>query len=266
MADAEAAESVFDVAESAFDVSGRLSLRPVKTAYAQVADQLRDMILGGQLTPGDKLPIESELTELFGVSRSTIREALRVLGSQQLITTKRGVGGGSFVAEPNVVELGQQLEANIGLLAGLEKVTVDDLLEARVMLEVPAAGLAAQRRTAEHLQLMEASAGTPGHRPRPDLHMQFHRIVLDAAGNKLLGLMTNPVFRVLRERFLRDAAPRQFWHRVRSDHQAIAEAIRASDAERAESLMAEHLGQIRETYLSIEKPGIAHDPNAEADD
>jgi GntR family transcriptional repressor for pyruvate dehydrogenase complex len=70
-----------------------LGIQPVKTAYQQVADQLRSLILGGDLSPGDRLPPESELIELFGVSRGTVREALRALASQGLITTSRGATG-----------------------------------------------------------------------------------------------------------------------------------------------------------------------------
>lgn len=224
---------------------------PVRTAYQQVADQLRNVILSGELTPGDKLPIESDLMALFGVSRSTIREALRVLSSQGLISTTRGVGGGSVVAHPDANDVGEYLEAKLGLLTGVKQVSVDDLLEARALLEVPGAGLAAERRTDEQLEVMRRGLGLEGRAAHRDEQMRFHVSVLEAAGNPLLRIMTSPVFGVLRVKFLRDAAPEQFWDETEHDHQHIFDAIEAKDRALAEERMAAHLARLRETYLTI---------------
>ena len=81
-------------------------------AYQVLADALRAKILAGELEPGRKLPIEPELSAQYGVSRSTVREALRVLASQNLIATTRGVSGGSFVAPPNPEQISGYLEAS----------------------------------------------------------------------------------------------------------------------------------------------------------
>src|SRR5438105_3541510 len=80
--------------------STQLGVRPIRLAFQQVADQLRELIVHGELGPGTRLPSEPELATQFLVSRSTIREALRMLSSQQLITTSRGVGGGSYITHP----------------------------------------------------------------------------------------------------------------------------------------------------------------------
>jgi DNA-binding FadR family transcriptional regulator len=248
-------------------VDGRAVIvpQPVRTAYQQVADQLRDAILSGELPPGHKLPLESELQGLFHVSRSTVREALRALSSQNLIVTTRGAGGGSVVAWPDAAQVSADLEAKIGLLAGVNYVSVDDLLQARGLLEVPAARLAAQRRTASQLREIEACVTRPGRPSLPDTHMQFHRAVLEAAGNPLLTVMTAPVFRVLQVRFLRDAAPKRFWHDVEVDHGQLLEAIRNSDGFRAEQLMSEHLHKLRATYVAIDRPDRALSPGVVED-
>ena len=117
-------------------------------AYQMLADALRARILTRELQPGDRLPIEPDLAEQYGVSRSTVREALRVLASQGLVGTWRGMQGGSFITCPEPVQISDYLHASLGLLAWRPKnVGVDALLEARDMLEVPAAGLAAARRS-----------------------------------------------------------------------------------------------------------------------
>ena len=85
-------------------------------AYQELANRLRDQILAGTFTPGDRLPIEPELSALYGVSRSTVREALRVLSSQNLVTTVRGVTGGTFVIRPEPDQISSYLQASFSLL------------------------------------------------------------------------------------------------------------------------------------------------------
>src|SRR2546427_8574550 len=105
------------------------------------------MILAGKLRAGHRLPTEAELRAQFGVGRSTIREALRMLSSERLLTTSRGVGGGSSVAHLNHDDVTEMLEVAVAVLTNSEGVSVAELLEARDLLEVPAARLAAVRRT-----------------------------------------------------------------------------------------------------------------------
>src|SRR5262249_20886659 len=82
--------------------TGAMSVRRVRKAYEQVADQLRDLILAGELSRGERLPNENMLAREFGVSRATVREALRLLAAQNLIRTAKGAGGGSYVTLPSV--------------------------------------------------------------------------------------------------------------------------------------------------------------------
>lgn len=228
----------------------------VRPAYQQVADQLRDMILQGQVLAGERLPIESELAVMFGVSRSTVREALRVLSSQNLVVTSRGVGGGTFVAHPEPGFVTDFLEATFGLLSGSEHLSVESLVEARELLEVSAAGLTALRRTAEHLVTLR-SCLPEGSEDVSRAHLfegniQFHITIVEASGNVLLPVITRPIFSVLRTRFLRDAAPQHFWKGVARDHARILEAIEAGDQEAARLEMARHLKNLRPTYEAID--------------
>jgi len=228
-----------------------LGVRRIKPAYDQVADQLRDLILGGGLIPGERLPNEPELATAFGVSRGTVREALRLLSSVGLIQTTRGVSGGTFVSEADPRAITDFLETSFGLLSGTDAVSVEELLEARALLEIPAARLAAERRQPEHLEGMrlaiaeEQAASERGARFRH--HHHFHSVLLEAAGNRLLTVMTVPVFRVIRSRFLAEREP-EFWHGVDDDHGAILSCIEDGDASGAATAMERHLTRLRETY------------------
>jgi DNA-binding FadR family transcriptional regulator len=238
-------------------VNDGLRVRRIQPAYQQVAGQLRRLILQGDLGAGERLPNETELSLMFGVSRSTVREALRVLSSQNLVTTSRGVSGGSFIAHPEPGHITEFLEASIGLLSGTDTLSVASLLEARELLEVPAARLAAARRTPEQAAaLREAVAQEQEHLDRGadfEQHQRFHQIVLQASGNPLLEMMTRPVFNVLRTRFLREAAPRSFWEAVAAEHQRINDSIADGDADGAAEEMREHLAHLAETYRQIDR-------------
>jgi GntR family transcriptional repressor for pyruvate dehydrogenase complex len=120
-------------------------------AYQVLADELRADITSGRLQPGERLPPEPALCVKTGVSRSTVREALRLLASQHLIVTTRGVTGGSFVSHPDAEQLADGLAAGFTLLSNSADVGLADMLELRRALEIPAAELAAARRTEEHL-------------------------------------------------------------------------------------------------------------------
>lgn len=223
-------------------------------AYRSIARRLRELILDGRLVPGQRLPNEAELSASFSVSRSTIREALRELSSQNLIVTTRGVTGGSFVAHPDSNQIAGSLEAGLGLLSMTHEVSVDELLEARELLEVPAARLAAHRRSEEQLAQLRAAMREEHAALQTDFegHRRFHAAVLDAAGNGLLEIMTRPLFSVLRGRFLRDQAPPKFWEQVTEDHGLILARIEAADGNGAAHEMLHHLERLRDTYLEID--------------
>src|SRR5215212_11970491 len=126
-----------------------------------LADALRARILTRELRPGQRLPIEPDLADEYDVSRSTVREALRVLASQGLVSTTRGMQGGSFISCPEPGQISEYLHASLGLLAESRNVGVEAMLEAREFLEVPAAGVAAVRRTEVQLEALRATLYDP---------------------------------------------------------------------------------------------------------
>lgn len=225
-------------------------------AYRVLADTLRAQILSTELRPGDRLPAESELCELYGVSRSTVREALRALATERLLVTRRGVSGGSFVATPEPGDIARLVQSSLSLLTSVDAVSVASLLEVRYMLEVPAAGIAAARRSQSHLDELDETIFDPSGED-PDLifaaNRDFHLNLLRATGNQVLEAVATPIFAVVYERFVRRQAPPEFWNRVDHDHRHILDRVRAGDVQGAEEAQRAHLGDLQPTYEQIDR-------------
>ena len=220
-----------------------------------LAGRIRERILSGELSPGSRLPNEQELSADFGVGRSTVREALRSLASQHLIETTRGVAGGSFVRVPTVGHLSAHLETGVALMAAAERVTVDQLMTTRHLLEVPAAGQAALSRSADHLDQLRLAEFDPATASGPDTfsaNQDFHLVLLRATGNPLLEVITAPLFRVLSTRFGREHAPDGFWACVADDHAELYDLVAAQDAEGAATAMERHLGHLSGAYEQMD--------------
>lgn len=229
-----------------------------RPAYQIVAEALRARILSGELTPGTRLPSDTELRAEFGVGQSTIREAIRTLASENLVLTTRGVTGGTFVATPDIGQISAHLEAGVTLLAAAQGVTVDQLMEVRQLMEVPAAGVAAYRHTDEHLEALRATMFDLSEGVGPEIYaknQEFHKVLLRAADNPLLDLATAPVFRVIGSRFSRDAAPKDFWKCVDEDHRAILDAVEKRDSMTAMTLMRRHLDHLGDVYEEMDLLG-----------
>jgi DNA-binding FadR family transcriptional regulator len=232
-----------------------VAVRRVRKAYEQVADQLRSLIIGGHLAVGDRLPNETELAKEFGVSRATVREALRTLAAQRLILTAKGAGGGTYVANPGLDFISEFLQANINLLTETHHITLLELLEAREHLEVFAAKLAAERRTKTELLRLRDSVPSVqeamGKQERFGFNINFHSIMMEISGNGLLYLSALPVFSVLQTNLARGELTEK-WHKdVSRQHAHIADAIEAGDGNAASDLMKSHLAFIRPSYERI---------------
>jgi DNA-binding FadR family transcriptional regulator len=219
--------------------------------YQLLADHLRAQIMSGALRPGDRLPTEPQLCARSGVSRSTVREALRLLASQHLVVTTRGVTGGSFVAEPTPGQLGGLLTTGLQLLLTSGTVSTQDWLEVRETFEVPAAGLAARRRTDDQLARLEATLSDPDHTDVERMlaaHLDFHITLAKATGNPLYEVITQPLYEVANERALSQRTPPGIWRRVDADHRMILRAVAARDPVAARAAARLHLEQMRNGY------------------
>jgi len=220
--------------------------------YELVAERLRQRVVHGELQPGERLPNEAVLATDYGVSRATVREALRVLATQSLIRTSKGAGGGSYVTLPSVGGVSDYVQSSISLLADADDVTLEELLEARELLEVPAARLAAERRTEEELErLRDAIPDEPlrlGTQRQFVYNQDFHLAVIDGCRNALLAIAAQPVFAVLQRNLARSKLGARFHRTINEHHRAIAAAIEAGDADAAGGEMYDHLEYLRPYY------------------
>jgi DNA-binding FadR family transcriptional regulator len=168
-----------------------VSVRVPKMAELVVA-QLRRQIIRGELLEGDALPSETELMQSYGVSRPTLREAFRVLESESLIRIRRGAHGGARVQPPN-----RRVAAKYAsFLLEYRRVTLRDVYQARVALEVPTVGDLARDRTPADLAALRESLERHAAAEQVDphlairLHGEFHTLVIRLAGNVTLLLLS----------------------------------------------------------------------------
>ncbi len=158
---------------------------------AQIADDIKQAIVEGDLIVDERLPSETELSEHFEVSRSTVREALKRLAAQSLIRTQRGATGGAFVRRLSFKEAYPQQITTSTLLLSMNDVSFDTACEARFAMERACALLATQRYTEDHLATMRAEIERQGQAELTDEEfcasdVAFHRALVDAAGNPVM--------------------------------------------------------------------------------
>jgi DNA-binding FadR family transcriptional regulator len=245
-----------DVGERAEDSNSegtqRFAVEQIRPSYEQVAAQIRELLIKGDIQPGERLPSEAELATMFKVGRTTIREGFRLLASENLILTTRGVNGGTFVA-PDADVISKYTEASLGLVTGNGRISIDELLAARELLEIPATRLAVENSDAGTLQMLRS---TVPETPEPSIHMEhsaFHLAILKASRNQVLEVLTKPIFDILRTRLRREAAPTEFWLRVLDEHRDILSAIQRGDADGAAAHMSSHLHHLAAEYRAIDR-------------
>ncbi|GAB2977963.1 FadR family transcriptional regulator [Amycolatopsis acidiphila] len=229
---------------------------PSTTAYDRLASAIREEILSGALRPGDRLPTEPELSAYYRVSRNTAREAIRALASQGLVKVKRGVAGGTFVSAPSFSHISQTLRTGLALVTDGVHLTVSALMDVREMLEVPAAEFAARLRTDEELAAIRRTLFDPAEVDPGnvfDSNRDFHTCLLRATHNPLLEVLAEPVFRVLKERFLRERAPASFWAEVDREHREIIGFLECGDQAGAREANRAHLRHLRGTYERLDR-------------
>ena len=221
--------------------------------YLQVAEQLREAILSGVLTQGEPLPTERDLAETFGASRPSVREALRVLQAQGLITAGGGAPARPIVAE---VTVDPASDALVTLLR-LNGVGLDDLVGLRCVLERAGLRQAADRldphRLAEARAALEdmKAAGTDVE-AFDEADVRFHVALARASGNEALHLVMVALRDAVARHLLAalraqvDAGP--LLRHLLAEHTAILEAVEAGDGERAGALVEAHIRGFYKTY------------------
>jgi len=214
----------------------------------QIVHQIEQDIIGGHLSPGEALPAEKVLVTQFGVSRTVIREAINKLTTKGLIRVTHGKGA---VVAPkkdwNVIDA--------GLLKGLGN-SLPELLELRKILEVEAAGLAAERATDDDLQAIgqaiqryEATLGDAEKRLMADI--DFHAAIINATKNNLLAVVLEPVAELLRSSRMATLGAPSGMEKSRVAHARIWDALQKKDAIQARRAMRQHLDEVAADFKAV---------------
>lgn len=227
-------------------------------AYQDVVDQIQEAIMAGTLEAGRLLPAERELKEQFGVSRGTLREALRVLEQKGLIAIRTGVAGGSLVREVN----SDNLSDNLGLLIRNCAVSLKDLAEFREDMEGSVAALAAQRAGAEDVALLkellvEAESnlkqGLSGWDSFIRSDEQIHLALARMSGNVLFSTVLQSLYVNIHTYYVKYLPHNKaLLQENLADLQDIVEAITAGNGERARTVAQSH---VRRFNIYMEQKG-----------
>lgn len=194
-----------------------------------IISQIRDAILSGELKPGDKLASEKELMVEFGVSKATMREALRVLEVMGLIEIRKGLGGGSFVAE---VSMGTTIHGILNFLH-FQSVSMKEITLLRYLLEPTVAQIAALKRTDEDIRKLGdiIGEGEPAEAGPKEIArgISFHRYLARITENPMLILVIDFVDGYLDTLKIKLHMGGDFYEHVKSTHQIILECLIQKD-------------------------------------
>ncbi len=229
-------------------------------ATERVVAQVRALIDRGELQSGDRLPAERRLAEMLGVSRPSLRAGLKTLAAMGVIQARHGAG--TFITAGPPVLTSEPLS----FLAALHGFSREQMFEARLVLEVSVAGLAAERtRTApEHLVAISDEttgmfASMDDREAFLDHDIRFHRAVAAASANPILAALVEMVSTLFREVRRRTIGRATDLKEAADEHRAIYQAIRAHDTDAARRAMSDHLQRAQRTQ-AMEEAAPDEDP------
>ena len=206
--------------------------------------KIKTMIVAGELGPGDRLPPEKELSERLGLSRNSMREAVKALEVIRVLDVRRGDGTYVTSLEPHLL-----LEAMSFVVDMHDDASLLEIFAVRRILEVSATGTAAVRATDEEIAALEAeiaaSVDLADVTELVEHDLRFHRMIVEAAGNAYLtSLLDSLSSQTVRARVWRGITEGGSVERTLSEHRAIADAIAAHDVELATALITVHISGI----------------------
>ena len=229
--------------------TGDAVFRPLKTAEAFARDLVREIVNEG-LRTGDKLPSEAAMLEQFGVSRESLREGLRLLEVQGLISLRRGPGGGPIVGHLDPGSLGRTSTLFYHLAGG----TYAELLESWVVTEAILAERAARNpdraavRAAMEPYLATSEEHGEGIEEFVLDHTHFHSVLASLTDNRVLEVMLPTIGLIVTHHVLGHADPRHDRETIEVDHLAIAKAVVAGAPRKAAQAMEEHIETMIEVF------------------
>jgi GntR family transcriptional repressor for pyruvate dehydrogenase complex len=224
----------------------------VTRSYEHIVRQIHDAIRNGHLARGAKLPTERDLSETFGVSRSVVREAVKVLVAQGIVESRQG--SGTFVLDSPVPFVSRTILLDVPV----EESAIEQLMEFREALDTLAAHRAATRGSDEQVAgILQAARDSQAAGDNPDAFgeadLRFHMLIDQASDNIYVAIASSSVRKTQGELTLLFASELGSMQIASAQHVKIAEAIRDGDAELAAKAMAEHVRYSGTVALQIPK-------------
>ena len=230
------------------DVLGVRQVRKTKV-YHEIVDQIRGLIAAGRIKPGDRLPPERELAELFKASRNSVRDAIRVLEQMGLIESRQG--DGTYVRSVSAEELAEPL----ALMLLQSRTQMRELWEVRRVLEPALAEFAAERITEEELDELEAILEAQRRKVETGFlaleeDTAFHYGIAEAARNTVMLRAVDTLVDLLRQSRERSLQQHDRPAYSLAGHRRILAALRRRDPEGARAEMLRHLGDMEERVFA----------------
>ena len=230
-----------------------LEIEPVaqRSLSSQIAHKIRQAIMDGSLKADDRLPTEEELARRYQVSRPTIREALKRLAAQNLIRSRRGPTGGTFINRPSAADLTDALTSATTLLVGMDAFSMEDINQTRLLLGTNCLQLAAKHisdeqieRLTQELSLQQDETLSAEEFCASDV--RFHRLIAEASGNPLLSFIMHSVIEALQP--VSNMVTFRFRERsvIIAQHQRLLTALQQHNPELACSVFAEQVSYLTE--------------------
>jgi DNA-binding FadR family transcriptional regulator len=221
-----------------------------------IEGQLKEAIITHHYRAGDKLPSERELADMFSASRSSIREAIRSLERSGFVVVKKGVQGGAFVikkgnSKPMVDYLRDVMR--------LRQVSLEEILQARVIIEPEVAAAAAEKATPKDIKLLEEITrdqlgGFDSENPvmQFDRNPRFHRIIAEITGNQVFIIIMQILSEIHAFRMNQFKLDEKSMRRITHQHDGIIEALKKKDKELAFSEMKKHVLAVHNMHKQLD--------------
>ena len=221
----------------------------------EVAGDILNRICSGEFPVNSRLPPEAAMLADYGVGRASLRESLRILEIHGIVRIKAGPGGGPVLMAHRSADFARMAK----VFFQVEGMTFAEVVQARLLLEPFFARMAALTRHPEFMDdLMKSSLSLKDDERYLKSSRDFHRLIGSMSSNRLLNLFAHALADIFHERVAGVLYPEEERHRVAEEHQAIAEAINAGNADLAESLMRKHMEDYS-NYVSERYPALLNE-------
>ncbi len=219
-----------------------------------IVEQIRGAILAGELKIGDQLPSEKDFAKHFNVSKSSLREAYRVLEAYGLLEIRQGMSGGAFIKEVDFSTVKDSL-ANYFFF---QNPGLRDYTQIRTFIEPQVVEICAEKITSEDIEYLENNILAMEQEPDgetfiSDLDIAFHKKLVDIAENKIISLIVEIVQTALINIKRIVHTDKQFLHMVCTDHKAIVNALSEHNPQKASEAMLVHINNVEKGMLASKK-------------